>query len=49
MEILGVPLIGMNAETGHKLLLTAGFALGLLLLRAIIVGVALGWEAAAVR
>ena len=40
MEILGVPLIGMNAETGHKLLLTTGFAVGLLLLRAIIVGVA---------
>lgn len=40
MEILGVRLVGMNAETGQKLILTLAFIGGVLLLRAAIVGVA---------
>jgi len=39
MEWLGIRLIGVNAETGRKLLLTVGFLLGVLLLRAAVVGV----------
>lgn len=37
MELFGVRLVGVNAETGHKLLLTVAFLLGVLLLRAAIV------------
>ena len=40
MEILGIRLVGVNAETGQKLLLMIAFILGILLLRAVIVGVA---------
>jgi small-conductance mechanosensitive channel len=40
MEVFGVRLIGVNEETGQKLLLTIGLMLGLLALRAAIVGVA---------
>jgi small-conductance mechanosensitive channel len=40
MEMFGIRLIGANAETGQKLLLTIAFILGILLLRASIVGVA---------
>jgi len=37
VELFGVRLVGVNAETGHKLLLTVAFLLGVLLLRAAIV------------
>jgi small-conductance mechanosensitive channel len=40
MEIFGVRLVGVNEESGQKLLLTIGLMLGLLLLRAAIVGIA---------
>ena len=40
MELMGIKLVGINAETGQKLLLTAAFLGGVLLLRALIVGVA---------
>ena len=40
MEMFGIRLVGMNAETGHKLLLTIGFIVGILLVRAGIVGIA---------
>jgi len=40
MEVFGVRLVGVNEETGQKLLLTIGLILGLLLLRATVVGVA---------
>jgi len=40
MDLFGVRLVGMNAATGHKLLLTAVFVVGLLLLRAAIVTIA---------
>jgi small-conductance mechanosensitive channel len=40
MELLGVRLVGVNTETGDKLLLTIAFVAGVLLLRAAIVGVA---------
>jgi small-conductance mechanosensitive channel len=38
--MLGIRLVGVNAETGQKLLLTLAFIIGILLLRALIVGVA---------
>ena len=37
MEIFDIRLIGVNAESAHKLLLTLGFIAGILLLRAVIV------------
>ena len=40
MELFGVKFVGVNAATGHKVLLTLGFIVGVLLLRALIVGVA---------
>ena len=40
MELFGVRFVGVNAETGHKLLLTLAFLVGILLLRALIVLVA---------
>src|SRR4051794_10538132 len=40
MEIFGIRFVGVNAENGHKLLLTIAFILGTLLLRAAIVGIA---------
>jgi small-conductance mechanosensitive channel len=40
MDMLGIRLVGVNAETGQKLLLTLAFIVGILLLRAVIVGVA---------
>jgi small-conductance mechanosensitive channel len=40
MEMFGIRLVGVNAETGQKLLLTIGFIVGILLLRALIVEVA---------
>ena len=40
MEMFGIRLVGVNAETGQKLLLTMAFILGILLLRASIVGIA---------
>jgi small-conductance mechanosensitive channel len=40
MELFGVRFVGVNAETGHKLLLTLAFIVGILLLRALIVLVA---------
>ena len=40
MELFGVRFVGVNAETGHKLLLTIAFVLGILLLRALIVLIA---------
>ena len=40
MEWLGVRFIGVNAETGWKVLLTVAFVLGLVVLRALIVSVA---------
>jgi small-conductance mechanosensitive channel len=40
MEVFGVRLVGMNEEAGQKLLLTFGLILGVLLLRASVVGVA---------
>jgi small-conductance mechanosensitive channel len=42
MEILGIRLVGLNAETGQKLLLTLAFIVGILLLRAATVGLAYG-------
>jgi len=38
--MFGIRFVGVNAENGEKLLLTIGLALGLLLLRALIVGIA---------
>jgi hypothetical protein len=38
MEMLGIRLVGVNAETGQKLLLTMAFIVGILLLRALMVG-----------
>lgn len=40
MEPFGIRLVGVNEETGQKLLLTILFILGILLLRALIVGMA---------
>jgi small-conductance mechanosensitive channel len=40
MDMFGIRFVGVNAENGHKLLLTIAFILGTLLLRALIVGVA---------
>jgi small-conductance mechanosensitive channel len=40
MEVFGVRLVAVNAETGHKLLLTVGALLLVLLLRIIIVAIA---------
>jgi small-conductance mechanosensitive channel len=40
MEMFGIRLVGVNAETGQKLLLTFAFVIGILLLRALIVGIA---------
>jgi small-conductance mechanosensitive channel len=40
MEMFGIRLVGVNAETGQKLLLTMAFIVGILVLRALIVGVA---------
>jgi hypothetical protein len=40
MEMLGIRLVGVNAETGQKLLLTMALIVGILLLRALMVGVA---------
>ena len=40
MEIFGIRFVGLNEENGQKLLLTIAFLLGILLLRATIVGVA---------
>jgi small-conductance mechanosensitive channel len=40
MDLFGIRLVGVNEENGHKLLLTIAFILGLLLLRAVIVGLA---------
>jgi small-conductance mechanosensitive channel len=40
MEMFGIRFVGVNAENGQKLLLTIGFILAFLLLRATIVGVA---------
>lgn len=40
MELFGVRFVGVNAEMGHKLLLTVAFVLGILLLRALIVLIA---------
>jgi small-conductance mechanosensitive channel len=40
MELFGIRFVGINAESGHKLLLTIAFLLGILLLRAVIVGIA---------
>ena len=40
MEIFGVRLIGVNAQTAHKLLLTVAFVVGVFLLRAVVVGIA---------
>jgi len=40
MEMFGVRFVGVNDETGQKLLLTIAFILGILLLRALIVSVA---------
>jgi small-conductance mechanosensitive channel len=39
MEMLGIRLVGVNAETGEKLLLTVGVIIAILLLRALFVGV----------
>ncbi|HXW04720.1 MAG TPA: mechanosensitive ion channel domain-containing protein [Vicinamibacterales bacterium] len=39
MELFGVRLVGISAETGHKLLLTLTFLAGVLLLRAVVVAV----------
>ncbi|MGE3507477.1 MAG: mechanosensitive ion channel family protein [Vicinamibacterales bacterium] len=38
--MFGIRFVGANAETGQKLLLTVAFVVGILLLRALIVGVA---------
>lgn len=40
MELFGVRFVGVDAETGHKLLLTVAFIVGILLLRALVVLVA---------
>jgi small-conductance mechanosensitive channel len=40
VELLGIRLVGVNVETGQKLLLTLGAVIGLLLLRALAVAVA---------
>ena len=40
MEMFGIRLIGVNEAAGQKLLLTIAFIVGILLLRALIVGVA---------
>lgn len=40
MEMLGIRFVGVNAETGQKLLLTIAFIVGILLLRAVVVGLA---------
>ena len=40
MEMFGIRFVGVNAEAGQKLLLTIAFVAGILLLRAIVVGVA---------
>jgi hypothetical protein len=40
MELFDVRLIGVNAETGRKLLLTVAFLLAILGMRAAIVGLA---------
>jgi small-conductance mechanosensitive channel len=40
MEMFGIRFVGVNQENGQKLLLTIAFVLGVLLLRAAIVGVA---------
>jgi small-conductance mechanosensitive channel len=40
VELLGIRLVGVNAETGQKLLLTIGVVVGLLLVRALAVVVA---------
>src|SRR4051812_34228861 len=40
MQMSGIRFVGVNQENGEKLLLTIGFALGILLLRALIVGIA---------
>jgi small-conductance mechanosensitive channel len=39
MELLGIRLVGVNAETGQKVLLTLAFVVGVLLFRALIVWV----------
>lgn len=40
VELLGIRLVGVNDATGHKLLLTVGVVVALLLTRALLVGVA---------
>lgn len=40
MELFGIGLVGVNAETGQKLLLTISIVLGILLLRAAVVAMA---------
>ena len=40
MDLFDIRLVGINAETGHKLVLTMGFIAGILLLRAVVVGAA---------
>jgi small-conductance mechanosensitive channel len=40
MEVLGIRLVGVNTETGQKFLLTVGFVLAVLLLRAAVVWIA---------
>ena len=40
MEVLGIRLVGVNTETGQKFLLTVGFVLAVLLLRAALVWIA---------
>jgi small-conductance mechanosensitive channel len=40
MEMFGIRLVGVNEVNGHKLLLTIGFVLGILLMRALVVGIA---------
>jgi small-conductance mechanosensitive channel len=42
MEIYGIRLVGLGADTGRKLLLTAALVVALLLLRAVVGGV-VGW------
>src|SRR5512146_2733866 len=39
MDVLGVKLVGVNAEIGHKLLLTVAFVAGIVLIRAGAVGI----------
>jgi small-conductance mechanosensitive channel len=41
MELFGIKLVGVNAETGQKLMLTIAFVCGVLLLRATLVWLAL--------